>query len=342
MIIKRKSLPLKLIGLEALSKRLPAHHPLSENIEEEARRVRAGENGERILENVFKKYSFPFEHYILHDLHLQSTGKFQIDTLFISRHGAVILEVKNIAGRIRFPNDQNQLTRVLENGQIDSFECPSVQLERNMMLLNDWFYANGYSIPIRGAVVFPKSQQHFENVRNDLKILFPNEIPVFLRKHEETTPSLDSQIPKEVASKLFLSSNKYNPFPLIKNYKLSPSELITGVRCENCGIHGMLPIYNGWGCEKCGHIDKYAHIQALVEHCMLIDFKLTNSDVRRFLHVNSKDKVVRILKQMGLSHSGEKRGAVYTVNIGELERLLEKTAKASSEMIIRRPSLMKS
>ncbi|WP_432362450.1 nuclease-related domain-containing protein [Sporosarcina sp. UB5] len=337
MIIKRKSLPLKLIGIEALSRRLPANHPLAQNIEEEARRIRAGENGERILESVFTKYSFPFEHYILHDLHLQSTGRFQIDTLFISRHSAVILEMKNIAGRIEFPKDQKQLTRVLENGKIDSFECPSVQLERNMMLLNDWFYANGFSIPIKGAVVFPRPQQSFENIRKDLTVLFPNEIPVFLRKPEETSPSLDSQTLKSVASKLSFSSNEYNPFPLIKNYNLSLSELITGVRCEVCGTHGMHAIYNGWGCNQCGHSDKYAHIQAVVEYCMLVDFKLTNSEVRKFLRINSRDKVVRMLKKMGLSYSGEKRGAAYSVNLKDLEILLEKKIKLYSEMIMRRP-----
>lgn len=336
MIFKRKSLPLKLIGLEALSKRLPANHPLAATIEEEARRVRAGENGERILESVFTKYHFPFEHYILHDLHLQSTGRFQIDTLFVSRRGAVVLEVKNIAGRIEFPKDQNQLTRVLENGQVDSFECPSVQLDRNMMLLNDWFISNGYSIPIKGAVVFPRPQQKFENIRKDLTILFPYEIPVFLRKHEETSPSLDSQTLKALAPQLSFSSYYYNPFPLLKSYNLSPTELITGVRCEKCGTHGMQAIYNGWGCSKCGHIDKYAHIQAVVEYCMLLNLEFSNSEIRKFLQITNKDKVIRLLKQMGITHSGEKRGATYTVNLLELEKLLEKKNEVYSGILIRK------
>lgn len=148
MIMKEKSISLKAVGLEALLGRLPELHPRYSDIENELRKTRAGENGERILANVFQQYQFPFKHYIFHDLNLQSTGKFQIDTLFLLPQGAVILEVKNIAGRISFPETQNQLTRTLEGGQVDAFECPSVQLERNKILLEDWFHAHHMPIPI--------------------------------------------------------------------------------------------------------------------------------------------------------------------------------------------------
>ena len=82
-------------------------------IAEELRIVRAGVNGERALINVFQKYSFLDRHYIFHDLNLKSTGIFQIDTLFLSRHGAVIFEMKNIAGDIRFLKESKQLMRTL-------------------------------------------------------------------------------------------------------------------------------------------------------------------------------------------------------------------------------------
>ncbi|WP_239430417.1 nuclease-related domain-containing protein [Sporosarcina sp. ACRSL] len=294
-----------------------------ENILKEVHKVRAGENGERILESVFNKYSFPFEHYILHDLNLQSSGKFQIDTLFLSSQGAVILEVKNIAGRIEFPQDQNQLIRVLENGQVDAFECPSVQLERNMILLKDWLFAKGYSIPVRGAVVFPRPQQNFENVRKNLTLLFPYEIPVYLRKHKETSPSLDSKTLNAVAKDLLYDHRRYNPFPLTKSYNIQPSELVPGVRCENCGTHGMQTIHSGWGCKSCGYIDKFAHIQAFLEYCMLIDFQFTNSDIRSFFRTDNKDRVSRMLKYLEIPSTGKNRGVKYSVGLSDLERLYE-------------------
>ena len=84
MIMKEKTISLKAIGLEALLRRLPQNHPRYADIENELRKTKAGDNGERILADVFQKYKFPFEHYIFHDLNLQSTGKFQMDTLFLS------------------------------------------------------------------------------------------------------------------------------------------------------------------------------------------------------------------------------------------------------------------
>ena len=135
MIMKEKTISLKAVGLEALLRRLPQNHPRYADMENELRKTRAGDNGERILADVFQKYKFPFKHYIFHDLNLQSTGKFQLDTLFLSSQGAVIFEMKNIAGRISFPEAHNQMTRTLENGQVDAFECPSVQLERNKMIV---------------------------------------------------------------------------------------------------------------------------------------------------------------------------------------------------------------
>lgn len=323
MIVKRKSLPFKLLGLEALVKRLPEHHPAVDNLMQEIRRVRAGENGERILESIFTKYSFPFEHYILHDLNLQSSGKFQIDTLFLSSRGAVVLEVKNIAGRIEFPKDQNQLVRVLENGQVDAFECPSVQLERNIMLLKDWLFAKGYSIPIKGAVVFPRPQQNFENVRKNLTILFPYEIPVYLRKQKETSQSLDSKTLNAAVKDLTNDHRRYNPFPLIQNYNIQLAELVPGIRCEKCGTHGMQTIHSGWGCKNCGHIDKLAHIHALIEYCMLVDPHFTNKDIRFFFRTENKDRVSRMLRHLAIPSTGEKRGVKYTVGLHDLERLFD-------------------
>lgn len=53
MIMKEKTISLKAIGLEALLRRLPEHHSRYADIEDELRKTRAGENGERILANVF-------------------------------------------------------------------------------------------------------------------------------------------------------------------------------------------------------------------------------------------------------------------------------------------------
>ena len=321
--MKEKTISMKAIGLEALLRRLPENHPRYADIGNELRKSRAGENGERILANIFQKYQFPFDHYTFHDLNLQSTGKFQIDTLFLFKQGAAILEMKNIAGRISFPEDYNQIKRTLENGQVDSFECPSIQLERHKMMLEDWFHAQHVSVPIYQAVVFPRPQQQFENLRKDLTLLFPLEIPIYLRRLSSLHPTIDSIQLKEIAKKLTTAHHEYDSFPLTSTYGIQPSELHSGVRCIQCGLYGMQSIYNGWGCLQCGKVDPHAHVQALMEYFMLIGYRISNKECRHFLQLDSQQKAKRILGQLGIPCTGEKRGRFYVANLKVIRELWE-------------------
>ena len=334
LIIKKKKYSSKLLGLERLLQRLPDHHSRYLSIENALKATRAGENGERLLAEVFQKYQFPFEHYIFHDLHLRSTGRFQIDTLFLCKQGVVILEMKNIAGRISFPADQNQIIRTLDNGQTDSFECPSIQLNRNKILLEDWFYARNMSLPILKAVVFPRPQQQFENTRTNLTILFPLEIPVFLRNIGEQSPTLDDTQLRSIATALMESHRDYNPFPLSSNYNISPNELKTGVRCGQCGLFGMQSIHKGWGCNQCGYTDQYGHIPGMLDFFMLVNNRISNKECRHFLQLQSHQKANRILKQLEIPSQGEKKGRVYIAGLKEIESLSKRAAEYESKVPI--------
>lgn len=315
MIMKEKAVSLKAIGLEALLRRLPEQHPRYADIESELRKTRAGENGERILMDVFKKYQFPFEHYIFHDLHLRSTGKFQVDTLFLCQQGAVIFEMKNIAGQINFREEFNQLTRTLENGQVDAFECPSVQLERNTMLLEDWFQTRDMPIPIYQAAVFPRPQQQFVNHRQDLNILFPLEIPIFLRRLNSFHPSIDLPDLADIANKIMDAHYEFDPFPLSNRFGIQPSELLSGVHCKNCDFYGMHSIQSSWGCPQCRNVDPLAHVSALLDYFMLVDYRISNKAARQFLRLSDDQKTKRILKRTGIPFEGERRGRIYIANL---------------------------
>lgn len=327
MIVKKKTRPIKQIGLERFVQRLPSHHSRYSSIENALRTTRAGDNGEKILAGVFSRFQIPFQHYVFHDLNLSSTGKFQIDTLFLCRQGAVILEMKNIAGSISFPTGQNQITRTLENGQVDSFECPSIQLERNEMLLEDWFYARNMSVPIYKAVVFPRTQQHFESERSNLKILFPLEVLTYLRNIGDLSPTLDDGQLREISAALMESHRDYNPFPLISSFNISSSELKTGVQCEKCGLFGMESIHKGWGCHRCKYVSADAHSQSVLDYFMLVDNVITNRDCRLFLRLDSPQKANRILKRLQVPSFGDRKGRHYAVDLSDIELLENKVRR---------------
>jgi len=322
LLMKTNGVPYKLYGLKALKRRLEKNSPKSEEIKEALRIVRAGVNGEKRLTNIFEKYTFPFEHYIFHDLNLQSTGKFQIDTLFLSAKGATVLEMKNIAGSIYFPRERRQLERTLDSGKVDVFECPSVQLERNMMLLGDWLHARRISIPIQGAVVFSSPRQKFENDREDLKVLFPYEVPAHLRKMNDLLPDLELNLLSELATKLVDAHSEYNPFPICSSYGINPEFIKTGVFCKVCGMFEMKRISRRWACDLCGNFSNDAHEQAIIDRFILIGGTLTNRECRQFLHLTDTSVAKRLLKGMEISSKGANRGRVYWAELKDLDNYL--------------------
>lgn len=320
MIVKRNSYPLKLLGIEALVRRLPAEDSFQQNrYSEIARVIRAGVNGEKVLSTIFEKYKFPHPHFIFHDVHLKSSGAFQMDTLFLSQQGAIILEVKNIAGVIEFLIEQKQMMRTLENGQVDVFECPSVQLARHKMLLGDWFQANDLHIPIQGAVIFPSARQQIKNIPNDLKILFPLEVPIYLREVMQNSSIIEKSTLAYIVERLRLTHHEYNPFPICEKYNVDPNTIQTGVFCERCGVHGMTSIARGWICESCRYFTKDAHRQAIMEFFMLVDQSLTNSACRDFLHLSSSPKARRLIQQMNLPFVGDNKGRAYYFPLKRME-----------------------
>ena len=311
MILKTGSTPYKLFGLEAFRRRLSGERSQDINVKEQIRIANAGINGERVLEATFKKYQLTFEHAIYHGLNLRSTGSFQIDNLFLSRQGAFILEVKNIRGRIGFSEETNQLIRTLDNGQVDAFECPSVQLRRNRYLLEDWFHQRKLSIPIRTAVVFPNPRQLIENTRPELTILFPNEIPTLLRELELNPPVIDSKTFSLMANELLEGHSDYNPYPMCKSFRINPVEVRSGVQCEKCGKLGMERIFRGWGCTACKSVSRTAHVQAIKDWFMLISDTMTNRECREFLHIPKNYTASRLLEDLPLESCGANRGRYY-------------------------------
>ncbi|MGG3641280.1 nuclease-related domain-containing protein [Bacillus gobiensis] len=140
MIIKERKYPISLQKLEAILKRLPKKASFSAKralIEEEFLKQKAGYNGEQSIDYHLrllpdKKY------FILQDLRLANKyGYFQIDTLILSQHFLVILEIKNIRGTIYFDDDFNQLIRSVD-GKEEGFLDPMLQISRQQSELMHW------------------------------------------------------------------------------------------------------------------------------------------------------------------------------------------------------------
>ncbi|MEI4770146.1 nuclease-related domain-containing protein [Psychrobacillus sp. FJAT-51614] len=311
MIIKKRSIEHKYMGLKMLYHRLPKEHAMKSLINSRMFSAKAGIIGETIVEEIFDKYQFPFECRILHDVSLTSNGKFQMDTVFITPYGIVILECKNIIGELSFQNDPACLFRRLENGQEDTFESPEEQVNRNIYLLREWLKDRGISLPVSGVIVFSTTKSKIVKPPDHVHVIYATSIPVYLRSLRTQKEYMSANQMDYLAKNIIESHQSYLPYPMCKNWGINPSELITGVQCGKCERFGMDKLKAGWYCLSCGYIDRQAHEKALRDWFGLISNSLTNRECRKFLHINSTQTSLRIIESMNLRRIGNNNKIIY-------------------------------
>ncbi|SDN70871.1 Nuclease-related domain-containing protein [Psychrobacillus sp. OK028] len=312
MIVKTRSEEYNYIGLQLLNRRLPEIHEMKELIRSKMHMALAGINGEVRVDGVFNKYSFPFEYVVLSDVSLESFGKFQIDTVFLTQYFALILESKNIGGELSFKLNPTLLERVNEEGKVDVFESPEVQIERNIYLLDEWMKQSGVSIPIYGVIVLTNSRVRVIEPPTKYTAILHQTIPVYLRNIPREKKYITTKEIHLLSEKIITNHEPYFPYPMCSRWGIHPNDLHSGVCCEKCGVFGMEKRKNGWNCICCGYVDRFAHEKAVREWFVLIGETLNNRQCRKFLHLDSPQSALRILNSMNLVRSGIGKNTIYT------------------------------
>lgn len=300
-----------LIGLQMLEKRLKDTHPQKEIILAKVKAAKAGLQGERRISEVFAKYTFPFEYLLAENIGLDANGKFQMDAIFLTPYFLVILESKNISGKLFFKQNPALLERETPAGKIDVFESPEIQLSRNIYLLQEWLGEQSLTIPIYGVIVLSNPKVRVVEPPRKHSTILPQTIPVYLRNLPRENVYFDSDKIQKFSKQIKIGQQIYIPFPLCERWGINPTDLRSGVQCENCDLLGMIKRKNGWNCPRCGHIDKVGHEKALRDWFMLISDTITNKQCRTFLHIESSDVAHRLLQSLNLIETGTSRDRKY-------------------------------
>lgn len=313
--MKTRSNEYSYIGLQLLERRLPEMHGMKELIHSKMNMAKAGIHGEIRVDGMFRKYSFPFEYVVLHDVSLESYGKFQIDTVFLTQYFAVILESKNIGGRLRFKQNPLQLERENDEGKVDVFESPEGQMERNIYLLDDWLQVRGVKVPIYGAIVLTNAKVFVVEPSVKYPTILHQTIPVFLRNITREKVCFEVDEMHGLSQNMVASHQSYFPYPMCDRWGIHPNDLLTGVYCEKCEKFGMVKRKNGWNCLGCGYVDRLAHEKAIWEWFVLVGESINNRQCRYFLKLESFQSASRILNSMDLRREGTaKRNTIYKWN----------------------------
>ncbi|MEH7391820.1 nuclease-related domain-containing protein [Bacillus sp. JJ1474] len=319
LIVKERTIPLKILACEALLNRLPPNFEKRPLIEKDLAKRKAGFRGE-VATDYYINILTDKEFTIVKNLRLSNGHEyFQIDTFILSPTFALILETKNISGTLFFDSKFKQLIRYLNDNE-DGFLDPITQAERQKRELRYWLHQRNISIPIEYLVVIsnpttviktdPKNHVAFKVV------LHAHELLDRIEKMQKSFTG-EKLTKREIIriTKLLVNSHTPEKVNVLEKYKISVSTLITGVQCPNCKASPMNRIYGTWFCSICKLKDKAAHQQALLDYCLLIDSSITNQQFREFLQISSADIAKKLLFSMNLPHSGSNKGRIYHLDI---------------------------
>lgn len=289
-------------GHFALLNRLRDGSGMADFIREEIRKQEAGVRGEDRLVDRLKELRLPGEFRVFSDVCLEMNDwKVQIDCLVVTDRCCIVLESKNISGRLYFNEELDEFYKE-ENGTEIPISNPYFQLMRHIRFMKEFLRKTLPQMKVTGAVIMTAKSYRI--------VQKPTHYPIYKLESmiERVTQMYNSCVGNsfsdgelEVVEK-FLQENRsaFVYTPLCVHYRIPPSEIRLGVECPGCGVFGMRRTGKTWTCQSCNKRDRNAHKKAVNDYFFLINEKITNRDFRKFCMVESIYAASRMLGNMDL------------------------------------------
>lgn len=317
MIHKARSKPRILHFNEAILGRIPANHPKVPMILDSINRHEAGYAGERKLDYYLEQ--LPKNHYnILNDLRLHNSNTFfQLDSVLITLKYILLVDSKNIAGRLNFDNQFDQL---IQNDET-TYENPLLQGKLHARDTRKWLLTHQFpSVPIEYLVVLTNNNCLIQSV-DDPATLFRvcrgrsviQRIEGLTNQYTNAPNVLTSEQCHQLI-KLLLAKHTDPVYDIEKIYNISRSEVKSGVHCPTCKLLGCIYHRGKWICPKCGCESYGAHLKALRDYYLLFGPLITNQQFCEFLHFPSMDLSYKKLISLNLPSSGPKKTRIYQLS----------------------------
>lgn len=320
LIIKERSRPLIIDGLEALIARLHVTHPKIPQLESSLYNYKKGYRGEKSIDyflNLLPEKDF----HIFHGLRLP-LGKsfFQMDTLIVSPYFILILEVKHISGTLTFQVESNQMIRTYNDVE-EGMANPILQARRHEYQLKRFLQSYNFpKVPIESFVIISDAKTIIKSTNQSVykKVKQGANLPFLIENMGLRYPNqcLSLKDIKKMTRQLMKSHTVHIP-DVLKKYSIDESEIITGVCCLNCGSLPMERFRGFWLCRQCGVKSKTAHIPSIREFALLYGSNITNKRLRDFLHISSDSVAKRILTSSNLDFKGKTKDRVYIIPLKE-------------------------
>lgn len=315
MIVKEREVPLKILKLEALLRRLSLNHPSLPRIKEDLAKSYAGYRGEQSLDYYFEL--LPEQNYfILHDVRLSFKNDlyFQIDTLILTPYFFLILEVKNISGTLHFDQTFHQLIRTTSEVE-EAFPDPILQVQRQTSQFTTWLLKTKFPpIPVFSFVVVSNSSSIIKSAPAN-KVIRPGMLADKIKNLHTSYPNeIMSLKDLRKLSRLLLKTHTPLNQDVLQLYNIHRSDVMPGIFCNDCKTLSMRRNKGSWICSQCGNNSKQAHIQALTDYSLLIEPTITNQQLRHFLGLSSISTATKLLVALKLEYTGSRKNRTYKLN----------------------------
>ncbi|WP_223554440.1 nuclease-related domain-containing protein [Lysinibacillus sphaericus] len=311
MLLKKREVSSKKRVLEMIERRLPKSHAKYDYFQEMLRRTRAGYAGEQRVDKEWQEIYLQHAYYLLHDVQLKVEGgsMHQMDTLFMSQNFVLIVEIKNIAGRVDYMEDNHQFIRVTSDGRVDGFRNPFDQVKRHARFLHRLFQMSGHHLPIETIVVSANPSMimsptflsqpiiHVSGLAERVEQLFKQHQQVYLSEND--LRELSTHILK-----------MHTPTQWTLDIKVD--ELKKGALCSKCEYQFVMHYRQGkWCCENCSEVDNLAFNNALKDYRYMYGGFISNSSFQDFFGISCTKTVYKILKSLQLQEIGANKNRQY-------------------------------
>lgn len=275
-------------------------------------RLQAGFEGEQRVDREWSEINSLGKHSLLFNYEFENEfgSSHQIDTLLITSSFLLIIDIKNITGRVDYDEDKFQFIRTRSDGKQEGFTNPKNQVLRHGQYFNRLFQNNKISLPIEYAVIFSNPSTIIGNVPADIPFIHANGLRFHISKLQSKYQTTLSENQLKLLSNLLISNLKRKE----SRTTIQKDRFKKGVLCQFCNYDAHMSYQNGkWICNVCGERNNIAFLEALNDYRLLISERITNSEFRDFFGIDSFNTASKILSRSSLIPIGNNKGRYYII-----------------------------
>lgn len=304
-------------ALQQAVDRLPAGDLTRADKEQSLSNLRAGVSGEKRIFETVCSVMLPDGVVLIQNLALPLLGgmQFQMDLVIVAKSGILLIESKQIAGRLRFNPVPAELRKVDENGEIQVvYDCPLAQLADQKENLLQWLRMEGYRVPVLGAVVFANNPI-IEEIGQDAPVYKIREVRNLVRRHLERKPVINDEDVMAISETMREHAQSYLPFPLQHPNR---SAYFTGPICRHCRKPLKKQSKRTWHCDICLLPDGDPYLATLLAWFILVRKTISPREVMNLFDLKAHKSVRNLMKRLPFEKIGSGKTIGYQADYGLL------------------------